>query len=314
MILILLSSYNGSAYLQDFLNSLMQQSEEDWILMVRDDGSSDNSLDLIISFFTLIPDKLLIIKSNKNLGVKKSFNLLAQEALQYDSIEYIMFADQDDVWKHNKLEITLEKMKMLESLHKDTPLLVHTDLHVSRNNNTIIHPSLWRYERTDPYKNSLNYLLFQNTVTGCTMMLNRSLLTLIYPIPSEAIMHDWWIALIASSLGRIGIVADATIYYRQHENNTIGAKGYEKYHFIKKIVQIIMRKNEPYLLHLHDNRVQADILLQRHRGKLSSREIEMLENFINMPNLNFIQKRICILKYKCIRQNILQTLSLFIRA
>ena len=102
MIDILLSTYNGEKYLNEQIISIQNQSEKDWRLLVRDDGSSDNTLRLL-EYFASQDKRIILIKDDKgNLGVVRSFEIL----LAQSNADYIMFADQDDVWLANKIRDT----------------------------------------------------------------------------------------------------------------------------------------------------------------------------------------------------------------
>ena len=137
-----------------------------------------------------------------------------------------MFCDQDDVWKPDKIYLTLQKMEALEARYGDkTPILVHSDLSVVDSNLEMIAESFFQYANI-PKRIVLNQLMVQNSVTGCTMMINRCLQQyFLRPLPmSKIIMHDYWAALIAKVFGKIGFVNEPTMYYRQHGNNSVGAK------------------------------------------------------------------------------------------
>jgi hypothetical protein len=117
-------------------------------------------------------------------------------------------------------------MHAAEAEHgRDHPLLVHTDLAVVDRRLQPISPSFWRYQNIHPAgRETLNRLLAQNVVTGCSMMLNRALRERALPIPAEACMHDWWLALVAAAFGRITHLPEPTVLYRQHGGNDTGAK------------------------------------------------------------------------------------------
>lgn len=133
-----------------------------------------------------------------------------------------MFSDQDDYWLEDKIAVTFDKMKRLESENADVPLLVHTDLSVADRELNITSNSFFKFQGLDKKAVSFNKLLAQNNVTGCTMMINRQLLDIV-KYDENILMHDWWFALIASSMGKIGFVDKATILYRQHSRNELGA-------------------------------------------------------------------------------------------
>jgi len=116
-------------------------------------------------------------------------------------------------------------MSELEARHGySEPLLVHSDLQVVDAGLKPISSSFMQYQRIAHEDDGLRTLLLSNFVTGCTCLLNRQLAELALPIPREAIVHDWWLALCAASAGHIGYIAEPLVKYRQHGANVIGAK------------------------------------------------------------------------------------------
>ena len=115
-------------------------------------------------------------------------------------------------------------------------MLVHTDLALVNQYGELMHQSFINYQRLDPSKVTLDDLSLTNVVTGCTVLMNRPLIDLALPIPKEALMHDWWFALVASRLGSILFLNEATILYRQHSNNVLGAHRIGLRYYFKRII------------------------------------------------------------------------------
>ncbi len=218
MISILLAVYNNGAHLKTLIDSILAQSCADFRLYIRDDCSSDDSF-AIASGYT--DPRVSAVRSDAPSG--SACNNFFRLLLEHED-DYLMFADADDFWLPDKVEKTLAKMKELEkSQGKECPILVHTDLSVADGELKVTAPSLFRYEKLSPERNSLRELLAQNNVTGCTVMINRALRTLIAEKPAGAVMHDWWAALVAAAFGKIGVLYEPTILYRQHGGNSVGA-------------------------------------------------------------------------------------------
>ena len=302
---VLLSTYNGNGYLKQQLASLQNQTYKNFNIIARDDGSIDNSLGILNS------SNIEVIVSNKNLGSSNSFSALLEYSLKSDS-EYFMFCDQDDVWKEEKIEKTLIKMKELESKFGDIPLLVHTDLEVVDEDLRTIDKSFWHFEQINPNMNAFNRLLMQNTITGCTLMINKKLAQLAMPIPSDAIMHDWWLGLVASKFGKIGFVDEPLIKYRQHGANSIGAKGFNYLTVLVKFYKIFY-KNELYLKHLKINIEQAKAFLEIYRDDLDESSVAMLEEFVAIESKSFWQKRKILLKHRLLKQGFIRNIGLILR-
>lgn len=304
-IYICLSTYNGDKYLRQQLVSVYNQTYKNFSIIARDDASIDNSLGILNS------SDIEVMPQGENLGSIGSFSALLDHSLKNDS-HYFMFCDQDDVWESNKIEKTVKKMKELEGKFGDIPLLVHTDLKVVDENLQTIDNSFWHFEQINPNINEFNRLLMQNTITGCTVMINRKLAQLAMPIPNGDIMHDWWLGLVASKFGKIGFVDEPLIKYRQHGANSIGAKGFNYLSVLVKFYKIFY-KNELYLKHLKINIEQAKAFLEIYRKSLDDETIEMLEEFSNLESKSFWQKRKILLKYKLLKQGFLRNLGLLFK-
>lgn len=223
MLDIALATYNGEPYLLPLLRSISQQTYTNWRLIVGDDCSTDRTIDIIHSFAATHQQKVIILPaSNKRAGVTENFSRI----LHTCNSPYVLLADQDDIWAPNKIETQLKLMHDIEDEEGSlTPLLVHTDATVCDENGRLICDSLWHYQNLCPkYGLTFSNLLVQNVITGCTVLMNQPLLNLALPVPKEAIMHDWWLALVASFFGKISYSHERMLAYRQHSNNTIGAK------------------------------------------------------------------------------------------
>ena len=295
---ILLATYNGSNYLKAQLDSLNFQTYKNFKIFARDDISTDNTLKILKSY------SLKIISSTKNIGIQRNFNILLDYALQNSNDKYFMFCDQDDVWGKDKIEKTLQKMKELEREFGNIPLLVHTNLEVVDEDLQTIDKSFFHYEQINPNINELNRLLMQNTITGCTVMINRKLAKFAMSIPNEAIMHDWWLGLVASCFGKIGIVTDSTMLYRQHSYNSVGSEGFT----LKYFTDNLLRKNIVF-----KNIIQAQAFLESYRNDLDDVTIKMLENFVAIESKSFWQKRKILLKHKLLKQGFIRNVGLLLK-
>ncbi len=225
-VVILLATYNGGRYVKEQVESIQNQDFKDWTLIVRDDGSTDETVSNITAL--AVCDKRIIILDDQlgNLGVIRNFNKLIEAALKYKA-DYVFFADQDDIWQPDKVSKQLAFMKELENKNSNTPILIHTDLEVVNSKLDRIHSSFMTYQGIQHEDmNPMEVLMVQNFVTGCTVMVNRQLLDFAYPIPKTALMHDWWLALCAATVGQLLYMPEALTLYRQHEQNTVGAKSF----------------------------------------------------------------------------------------
>lgn len=285
MISVCLATCNGEKYLGAQLASILPQLAADDELLIADDSSSDNSLQIARD---LNEPRVRLFAGNQFHSPLRNF----EYAVGHAEGQYMAFSDQDDIWLPGKLVLTVAKMKELERLHGPaTPLLVHTDLQVVDADLRLIAASLWRYQLTDPVGGvALNRLLVQNPVTGCTVMINAALRDLALPIPAGAVMHDWWFALIAAAFGAIGHVPRQTVLYRQHSANDTGARRWGVRAALGQLSD-----QGAVMARLYR---QAGAFLERYRGRLTPAQIELLDAFATMDQAGCVERRRRILKYR----------------
>jgi len=244
-IAILMATYNGEEFIIEQIESILNQTYTDWILLIHDDGSKDSTIDIISYYSELYPNKIIHLEDKYTFGSSKgNFTYLLK--IVDDRFNYIMFSDQDDVWKSDKIEKTFIKMKEEEhSYGMSCPIIIFSDLIVVNKNLEIISDSMWKYQRVKPsFSKSINRLGTCNVVTGCTMMINKAA-KLEYRLTKNAIMHDWLLSLqVLKAGGRISFVNEGLIFYRQHSSNVCGAKQSNIIRYIKKIISLNKFINE----------------------------------------------------------------------
>ena len=219
---VVLCTYNGEKYLQEQLDSISKQTCLPDELIVCDDGSTDSTIEILEVFSKTAPFETRIFCNDKNLGPGRNF----AKAINLSKGKFICLCDQDDYWLPNKIENSIQKITSMEKrFGQNQPLLVHTDAIVADENLIKVHSSLWDFQHSFPQKgHTFAKLLSQNLVTGCTAVINKALKDKALPIPENAVMHDWWFALVAAAFGQIDSICKPTLLYRQHGKNDIGAK------------------------------------------------------------------------------------------
>lgn len=251
-VIILMATYNGSVYLSRQIDSIINQTIKDWELWVRDDGSSDNTLEIIRRYVKTDSRIRLIVDDQQGGGAAGNFGLLMQHALSETISDHFAFVDQDDVWHTQKLSRYLIKFEEHNSeFGRSLPCMLYGDLEVVDKDLKIINSSFWKMEKVDPAIDlSLIALLSRNVVPGCSMMFNRSLLEQAVPISPKVIMHDWWLLLLAVIFGRVIQVRVTSMKYVQHGGNQLGAKdrAFRKL-FLKIIKNPLMHINKIRNLH-----------------------------------------------------------------
>lgn len=235
-IAILLSTYNGEKFIESQLISLINQKNKDWHLYIRDDGSYDGTVEIIKSYSTKYPELISFVRDSLgNLGSAASFMTL----LNIVEADYYMFSDQDDFWLDHKIQISLDKLIELEFVNSGKPCLVFTDLTLVNDNLDLLHWSMWKYLKINPDNAKEFYkTVCKSSVSGCTIIMNDLLKNKVLPYPKVALMHDWWVSLIASHYGIVDYISEPTILYRQHANNVLGAEVRGRNHYLKKVLFI----------------------------------------------------------------------------
>lgn len=286
---ILLATYNSGEYVRELVSSILSQTYSDFSLIIRDDGSTDNTFDIISNFndsrITIIPDR-----TPSGSAAANFYTLLG-----FSDADYIMFADADDFWLPDKVMLTLERMLENEACYgKECPLLVHSDAYITDSRLNITSTSLFRYEKIDPSRTALNQLIGQNIVTGCTMMINRALHCQVPAPPKNSVMHDWWLALLACSFGHIDLINQPLMYYRQHGDNSVGAYN------AGNIIQSARRfsDSDRYKVIYNSMFLQARCFLESFEDRLTADQLTLLKEYASLPEKNKLQKIRCIFRNK----------------
>lgn len=203
---ILMATYNGEKYLAEQIDSIISQTYKNWNLLIRDDGSSDSTFKILLEYEKK-DDRIKIVKDEKgNLGIAKNF----EELLKITSSELVMFSDQDDVWKKDKIEIMMKYIS-------DYDLIV-SDAVVVNEKLKCINESLFYIVKS---KKGIIKNIIKNTYYGCCMLFKRKILGKVLPIPdNKEIGHDLWIGLISEKYYKVRFIKKKLMYFRRHSNNT----------------------------------------------------------------------------------------------
>ena len=243
MIYILLATYNGEKYFSEQIESLLSQTYQDWKLWIHDDGSKDNTVQIIRNYANQYPEKIVFLDDTISCGgAKENFSYLLNNIDK--DFDYIMFCDQDDVWLPNRIELFLNEVEIQEKNNPNLPLVIFSDLIVVDDKLNVISNSMVKHQKLNPnIANSFELLKCQNVITGCAMLLNKKAFEVSTPISKNVLMHDWWIALIVSKLGKNIYLDEKTILYRQHSNNVVGSKKVSLLTILKKVFSMNIFNN-----------------------------------------------------------------------
>lgn len=231
---ILLATYNGERYIREQIESIINQTYSNWRLVVSDDGSQDNTLKIVDTLADR-DSRITVVQSRNKIGgaAGNFFGLLS-----YVESPYVMFCDQDDVWDVDKISVSLDKMKCLEKRfgEKDS-LLVFTDSRVVNQQLSELNSSFVSTLGYKPNSISLVQAVCGNIAQGSTMLMNHSLVERIAGNYPDFHYHDWWVFMVALATGHVGYIDRATMSYRQHENNEIGANSTTFVSWVKHLIE-----------------------------------------------------------------------------
>ncbi len=264
---ILLAVYNGEKYLQQQLATIEAQTVP-WTMIVADDGSTDGSRSILENFAEQHPGKVRLVSGPRTGRPQDNFfalvNLLGTEA-------YVAFCDQDDLWRSDKLEILRRECIGLENrVGVDRPCLVYSDLAVVDQDDNIVADSFWTQTRVSPSKVTLGSLLVENVSPGCAMLVNAAMISKFKEFRGDlhcALMHDWWLMLMAQAFGVPLHVDERLVRYRQHSANAAGSADRAGFaHIRRKALQ--SRSHET----ARTSR-QAALFAEAYRNDLSQRDL-----------------------------------------
>ena len=277
MVEILLASYNGEKYIAEQLESLIAQTEKDISVLIRDDGSTDATLDIIRRYSAAYPEMIRLIEDEVRCG-DPARNFM--QLMTYSTADYTMFCDQDDFWFPEKVERTLAAMRRAEEEQgKERPVVVFSD-YVVADKDLVPLPVKEENLQVAAAHTELSRLLVQNYITGCTMMLNRKAVEMAGKYDERILMHDWWVGLYASACGTIVHLPVRLMYYRQHGSNDVGAKD------VKSFRYRISRLLDPGIRDSMQNYYrQAELLEERFGSCLPADAGRTLRVFLALPGL-----------------------------
>jgi len=203
---VVMATYNGEKYIADQIQSIIDQTEKNIELIIQDDASSDKTVEIIRSFEKSMKISLQINK--KRIGFVSNF----EKGIARATGRYIALSDQDDIWVENKIENLINEIGSADLIHSNCELIDDAG-------NILF--SKWK--KAALIRNAGSELLFENDITGCTILFKKELLSIILPFPLGLSYHDWWIAMCAASRKGIKYVDQALVKYRQHNNQEAGA-------------------------------------------------------------------------------------------
>lgn len=301
---VLLAAYNGERFIAEQIQSILDQSFSDFRLVIRDDGSSDRTVAIIDAICAAHPERVSQVgDARANLGAAGNFAAL----LDHSRAPYVMFADQDDVWLHDKIEATFALMQQEEHAASGEPVLIYSDVIVTDTAGRELSPSYFTYTGIEPGRVTYPALFLQNTVIGCTAMANRALLDRALPIPQSVAMHDWWLALVATGLGRVAMLDRPTLRYRQHDGNAVGAWRYG----LSSVLQMTPARLQTARRNYRAAVTQVRLLLERCGATLQPDQKVIAQRFVELSGSNWPMRRVEAWRLGLRKSGMLRTLLLY---
>ena len=267
-IAVVMSVYNGEAHLVEQIESVLNQVDVDVTLFVRDDGSSDGSLNVLADY----EEKGLIrLFRGENVGVVPSFLSLVE--LVDEGYSYIALCDQDDVWCSEKLNRALAVMG---ERNQDVPQLYCSEYIFCDAEMNQIAPS-----RLNRIGVNFDKMLYENMVSGNTVVINRALADAVIQGGIEGVYcHDWWIALVASALGELTYDDYPSLYYRRTGSN-VSPTGNSGINLLKYRIKTFFQRRQ-----LNCITEQLKKLEREYGDRLSEEKRETLSRFLEGGRLN----------------------------
>lgn len=291
---ILLSTYNGEKYVNEQIDSLLAQENVDVTILIRDDGSKDNTVSILKDYASKNSKIVLLEKEfGQNFNVAKSFSFLLTSAYKmFDDIKYFFFCDQDDFWLPGKCFRAVERLKT----HSEKPAL-----YFSRKK--LVNGELKPLDKKDVIRLTGSFFDYfdRSNAFGCTMCMTRPLVQLLgddsfYQHP---FLHDNYIYRLCLAGGFPIVYDDAeTILYRQHSSNVTGAvernifRGFKKLfnknrtHFIREMSEYIISTHGK-IIDKHNKKVLE--LLIASKSSLSAKG-KLIKHYFKQRNRSIKEK------------------------
>ena len=274
---------------------------------MSDDCSSDSTVSILQDFQSRAPFIVKILFNKKRQGVVRNFEI----ALSACSEEYIAPCDQDDVWTPDKLEKLVTLVKQMEVDSDHGPYFAHTGVDLVDSHLNKLGVSFLEHQGLMPAdRHQYKTLVVQNYIPGCSTLFTRDLLKIALPIPEAAVMHDWWLALIASIAGEIRYDPSVTVLYRQHENNLLGSESRFSMKTLRKIAAI-----KPALAIIEINFTVSAKQAIAAAARLSSKNVtipDTVSSYIDSLKSSKLKNLVNVITGKVGRANFLRNVTLLI--
>jgi glycosyltransferase involved in cell wall biosynthesis len=302
---VILAVWNGARYLPAMLDSLLSQTTRDFNILARDDGSRDGSLEILETYKPRFDGRLRVIAGEPSGSATANFAILMRET----KADYVLFADQDDVWKPEKVELSLRSLKQAEAKYgRSTPIYFATDITVVNEDLQVISASYWKWKRLRPsMMSSLSQSLICVPIQGMASGINRALLDLANPVAEKAISHDWWTQLIAAAMGKVICDPTSTALYRVHGGNASIPKQVGVVPYLK------LGLDASFLRRGLGRRIeQANALADALAGRMPPDQMKIIRRFTKLQSQGFVRRRWTLISGNYLYHDLVRSVATFV--
>lgn len=275
---ILLAVFNGAKYLETQILSIISQSHNDWRLIIHDDGSTDDTINIINKWSRLDSRIQLIDDAYKCGGAAQNFLYL----LQFSTSNYIMFADQDDIWFDNKIEFMLNKISVKDD---SIPQVLYTNSYVWKEEIGIIGTATHTFP-----KNLKDFLFLNSGIQGCAAIFNKKMASNMQSWKGPIAMHDHLLHIIGLSFGEVSYLNVPLMLYRNHDNNVTGGTSTKIYDFSR----LFKNQQIPVIDRKHFNAVKS--FRGGYEALIKPENFKTLDSYLLSPELSFMSRTFLLLK------------------
>jgi glycosyltransferase involved in cell wall biosynthesis len=286
LVSIALCTYNGARFLEQQLDTLINQTYANIEIIAVDDCSTDNTYQILAGYASKYPH-LRLYRNETNLGFVNNF----ERALDHCKGDLIAFCDQDDLWDFQKIELQVAAIGSNLMIYHDSELINEQNESLNAKMTDLF--NFYRGDEPEAF-------LFFNCVSGHSMLLKKELLNEARPFKKDT-YHDWWIAYVATNLGTIDYLPQCLVKYRQHDDSDtdlLSRKDEKKdKHRHETVTQTFKRRSKwlQYCAAYPKNKrpkfikTLLRLYINRPDTYLSIRLVFLMEKYINI--LYYIQKR-----------------------
>ena len=302
---ICLATYNGEKYICEQIDSILSQTYSNWHLYIRDDGSTDKTVEILNKYYLSYPEKISIISDNLgNLGFIQNFN----EILKCTTSDYIAFCDQDDVWYNQKLQTFIDFINKNNSI-KSSPSLIYSDYTIFEKNIDYLKSFYKSKAGKEGLIQNSNLIpsIIRSSILGCTIIINNSLKELCGKIPLEyKLGHDIYFLNCANIFGEVYFLPEILLKHRVHDSNTSKITKRNFKYFLKAALN---KKLTP----IYKNQYAAKVLFERFENKITQNKVVEITEFLEINSKNLFQRIYFAFKYKIVNSPSLNSLIVVLR-